>query len=293
MSEGRRLFGRYLQQMRASGEEEVMLDEPLPALRERRPDTAEAGTRKRVAPSRGESRPMETGAGQADRPPRRRGGGRGGRNRDWREGAPPIPPAGIVVPTPASDLFSADELAGADLDGIAARVAECRACRLCQSRSNTVPGEGPSNARLVVVGEGPGATEDETGRPFVGRAGELLTDVLRAIDLPREEVFICNVVKCRPPDNRKPLQDEIDACVAYLYRQLEVIAPKVIMAMGGTATETLLGTKRSLASLRNRVHSFRGVPLIVTYHPAALLRNPNWKKPTWDDVRIARQLLDQ
>jgi DNA polymerase len=143
------------------------------------------------------------------------------------------------------------------------------------------------------VGEGPGAKEDETGLPFVGRAGELLTDVLQAIDLVRERVFICNVVKCRPPANRKPLQDEIDACVAYLYRQIEVIQPKVILAMGGTAAETLLNTKRSLASLRNRVHSFRGIQLLVTYHPAALLRNPNWKKPTWDDVRIARQLLDR
>jgi DNA polymerase len=125
----------------------------------------------------------------------------------------------------------------------------------------------------------------------VGRAGELLTEILAAIDLPREQVYICNVVKCRPPSNRKPQQDEIDACVPYLQRQLEILKPAVILAMGGTAAETLLGTRQSLGSLRNKVHEFRGTPLVVTYHPAALLRNPNWKKPTWDDVRIARQLV--
>ncbi|OGU19476.1 MAG: uracil-DNA glycosylase [Gemmatimonadetes bacterium RIFCSPLOWO2_12_FULL_68_9] len=178
------------------------------------------------------------------------------------------------------------------LDQLATAVRQCRQCVLCRDRSNAVPGEGPADARLVVVGEGPGATEDETGRPFVGRAGQLLTEILAAIEFPRERVFICNVVKCRPPDNRKPQQDEIDACVPYLYRQLDLIRPKVILAMGNTAAETLLNTRQSLGSLRGRVHQFRGVPLIATYHPAALLRNPHWKKPTWDDIRIARQLID-
>jgi DNA polymerase len=145
----------------------------------------------------------------------------------------------------------------------------------------------------VVVGEGPGAKEDETGRPFVGRAGELLTEILAAIDLPREQVYICNVVKCRPPSNRKPTPEEIRACVPYLHRQLEIIRPAVILAMGGTAAETLLDTRQSLGAMRNKMHDFRGIPLIVTYHPAALLRNPHWKKPTWDDVRIARQLVDR
>jgi DNA polymerase len=196
------------------------------------------------------------------------------------------------VPLPAEDLFSADPLRDAQLDTIAALVRACRKCQLCQDRINAVPGEGPGDAGLVVVGEGPGATEDETGRPFVGRAGELLTDILAAIGLSREQVFICNIVKCRPPNNRRPQPDEIEACVPYLHAQLARIHPAVILAMGATAAETLLNSKQSLASLRNRVHSFRGTPLIVTYHPAALLRNPHWKKPTWDDVRIARQLLD-
>jgi DNA polymerase len=124
----------------------------------------------------------------------------------------------MVVAAPSSDLFSDDPLRTVGIEQLATLVRECDACRLCENRSHAVPGEGPADARLVVVGEGPGAKEDETGRPFVGRAGELLTEILAAIELPREQVFICNVVKCRPPNNRKPQQDEIDACVPYLQR---------------------------------------------------------------------------
>jgi len=204
-----------------------------------------------------------------------------------------LPPPGLSFDPPAGDLFSDDPIqAAATLDAVAQLVAACTRCRLCEGRTNTVPGEGPADARLVVVGEGPGRTEDETGRPFVGRAGELLTKILAAIDFPRERVFICNVVKCRPPENRVPLYDEIQACAPYLFRQLELLKPGVILAMGGAAAQTLLNTKQSLGALRNQVHRFRGIPVIVTYHPAALLRNPNWKRPTWDDVRLARRLLD-
>jgi DNA polymerase len=145
----------------------------------------------------------------------------------------------------------------------------------------------------MLVGEGPGAREDETGRPFVGKAGDLLNDILASIDLAREEVFIANVVKCRPPGNRKPLPEEAAACLPYLERQIALIQPGVLLALGATAAEALLGIRRSLGELRGRVHSYHGIPLVVTYHPAALLRNPNWKKPTWDDVRIARQLLER
>jgi DNA polymerase len=212
---------------------------------------------------------------------------------DWRKDAPPIPPRGTTIPSPPQNLFTADPLTSASLDEIAVMARACKKCGLCESRKQAVPGEGAHNARLVVVGEGPGATEDETGRPFVGRAGELLDDILKAISLPRETVFICNVVKCRPPANRTPQPDEIEACVPYLYRQLDVIKPAVILAMGGTAAGTLLNSKQPLGAMRGLVHEFRGIPLVVTYHPAALLRNPNWKKPTWDDVRIARQLLDR
>jgi uracil-DNA glycosylase len=205
----------------------------------------------------------------------------------------PLPPPGISYDPPTGDLFSKDPIReAASLEAVAALVAECTKCRLCETRKRTVPGEGRSDARLVVVGEGPGRTEDETGRPFVGQAGDLLTKILAAIDLPRDQVYICNVVKCRPPENRTPQYDEIASCVPYLWRQIELLRPKVILAMGGTAAQTMLNAKSALGAMRNKIHRFRGIPLVVTYHPAALLRNPNWKKPTWDDVRIARRLLD-
>lgn len=213
--------------------------------------------------------------------------------RHWSVGAPPIPTEpGIEVPVPAGG--SLHRPAGLEsLEQVAAEIAGCRKCHLCESRTHTVPGEGDRAARLMFIGEGPGQTEDETGRPFVGRAGELLTQIIEALELRRESVFIANTVKCRPPRNRKPLPDELAACWPYLERQIELIGPRVLVALGATAAETMLQVRRSLTELRGRVHSYRGIPLVVTYHPAALLRNPNWKKPTWDDVRVARQLVDR
>jgi DNA polymerase len=213
--------------------------------------------------------------------------------KDWRAGAPPIPGPGIVIPPPAIDLLNPSSVRWDSLEAVAAEISRCRKCFLCEGRKRTVPGEGHSRAALMLVGEGPGQTEDDTGRPFVGRAGALLTDILGSIGLAREEVFICNAVKCRPPENRKPLPEEMAACFPYLEAQFELIRPKVLLALGAAAAETLLQTRRSLSELRGKVHSYRGTPLVVTYHPAALLRNPNWKKPTWDDVRIARQLIDR
>lgn len=211
----------------------------------------------------------------------------------WRKDAPPIPGPGLTVAPPAITLLG-DEITRAEtLEEVAALITGCERCRLCQGRTHTVPGEGNPRARLMCIGEGPGANEDETGRPFVGAAGKLLDQILGAIDCPRESVFIANIVKCRPPQNRKPLPDEATACLSYLHRQIALVQPTVLLAMGGTAAEWLLGVKRSLGDLRNQVHRYGSIPLVVTYHPAALLRNPNWKKPTWDDVRIARQLLDR
>ncbi|HET9039613.1 MAG TPA: uracil-DNA glycosylase [Gemmatimonadales bacterium] len=211
----------------------------------------------------------------------------------WRKGAPPIPGPGLAVTSPPPALLGNDLAALPTLDAVAERIRTTYCCELCPSRKHAVPGEGNPHAKLVLVGEGPGATEDATGRPFVGQAGQLLESILDAIEVPRSSVYITNIVKCRPPQNRKPLPDEIAACIPYLHRQLELLQPKVILAMGGTAGESLLGVRRSLGDLRGKVHTYNGIPLIVTYHPAALLRNPNWKKPTWDDVRIARQLLDR
>lgn len=211
----------------------------------------------------------------------------------WRRGAPPIPGPGLTVDLPAPDLLGDGLGALESLEQVAARIAGCTRCPLAKGRTNTVPGEGHPSAELMLVGEGPGAKEDETGRPFVGAAGELLTQILHSIGIARESVFIANVVKCRPPQNRKPLPDESAACLPYLRRQVQLVRPKVILALGGTAAEALLGVRQTLGQLRGAVHRYGGVPLVVTYHPAALLRNPNWKKPTWDDVRIARQLLDR
>jgi DNA polymerase len=197
-----------------------------------------------------------------------------------------------VVESPSHGLD--DELVALDtLDAVAQRISTTHCCALCPLRINAVPGEGNPRAGLFLIGEGPGATEDAEGRPFVGQAGNLLNGILDAIEVPRASVYITNIVKCRPPQNRKPLPDEIAACIPYLHRQIEIVQPKVILTLGSTAGEAMLGVRKSLGELRGKVHTYNGIPLIVTYHPAALLRNPNWKKPTWDDVRIARQLLDR
>jgi len=278
VSDGRALARAYLEQQRLLGTDAVM----VPADgQEVRPPAATPGLR----PGSGDSP-----SNLSDVVPPTPGVGPGNTHVS---GSSDLPPSGLTFDPPAQDLFSADPIQrAATLAEIADLVGGCTKCRLCEARTNTVPGEGADRARLVVVGEGPGKTEDETGRPFVGKAGELLTKILSAIGLEREQVYICNVVKCRPPENRTPQYDEIAACVPYLFRQIELLAPSVILAMGNTAAQTLLNTKQSLGALRSKVHRFRGIPVIVTYHPAALLRNPNWKKPTWDDVRIAHRLLD-
>jgi len=179
-----------------------------------------------------------------------------------------------------------------DFDALAELVARCTRCPLHEERKRPVFGEGAIDARVVCVGEAPGAKEDETGRPFVGRAGQLLDRLLLSIGLPRETVYICNVLKSRPPRNRDPLPEEVEACSPYLIRQLSIIQPEVILAFGAFAARTLLQTKLALGRLRGRVHEYGGYPVVVTYHPAALLRNPAWVRPTWDDLQIVRSMLD-
>jgi uracil-DNA glycosylase len=270
---------RYLAAQGDLGGDEVMFDEPvqLPVARKAvtpRPAVIEARLAKVAEPVAAPAvrRPV---ANAMD-----------GNATGWRKGAPAIPGPGLRVNAP-SRLHESESL-----EGIAAIIAECRGCPLCAGRTKTVPGEGNPAARLMLIGEGPGETEDLTGRPFVGRAGELLDKILESIETPRPTVFIANVVKCRPPRNRAPLPDERAACLPYLHRQIALVRPKVLLALGTTAAEAMLGVKKPLGELRLRVHQWNGIPLIVTYHPAALLRNPNWKRPAWDDVRIARQLLD-
>ncbi|MDP9204216.1 MAG: uracil-DNA glycosylase [Gemmatimonadota bacterium] len=199
---------------------------------------------------------------------------------------------GIIVSANEAELIpSAIEKLGS-LEEVAEKIRKCTRCPLYATATNEVPGEGDPRADLVCVGEAPGAKEDETGRPFVGQAGQLLTKILAAIDLTREQVFICNVLKHRPPGNRNPLPEEVGACSPYLVKQLDLIKPKVIVAFGTFAAQTLLQTKTPLGQLRGLVHRYHGIPLIVTYHPAALLRNPAWKRPTWQDVKLARRILD-
>jgi uracil-DNA glycosylase len=199
----------------------------------------------------------------------------------------PTPARGKVVVTPDAPLPPMHSL-----DDVRAAVAKCTRCALYASALNHVPGEGNPNADFMVVGEAPGQTEDEQGKPFVGRAGQLLTQILEAIKLSRDDVFICNVLKHRPPGNRNPEPDEVKACSPYLIRQIELIQPKVILALGTFSAQTLLDTKTPIGKLRGQVHEYHGVPVVVTYHPAALLRNPAWKRPTWEDVQLARRILD-
>ena len=167
----------------------------------------------------------------------------------------------------------------------------CRKCKLCQDRTKVVFGEGSLEAPLVFVGEGPGRDEDLQGRPFVGAAGQLLTKIIEAMKMRREEVYICNVVKCRPPNNRPPEPDEIAACSDYLQTQLTTIRPRVICALGKTAAAALLETDASMSALRGRVFDWKGIPLVVTYHPAYLLRNPPAKKLVWEDLQQVIALL--
>ncbi len=178
----------------------------------------------------------------------------------------------------------------AELEGM---IHDCRKCPLGDTRTRFVFGVGNPRADVVLVGEAPGAEEDKQGEPFVGRAGQLLNKILEAVDFKREDVFICNILKCRPPNNRNPLPSEVEQCEPYLHKQLALLQPKVMLALGRVAAQTLLRTGDSLTKLRASVHSYQGIPLMVTYHPAALLRNPNWKRPTWEDVQKFRALYDE
>ncbi len=179
------------------------------------------------------------------------------------------------------------------LDEMETMIHDCTKCDLYQTATNLVFGTGNPHATFMLVGEAPGADEDAQGKPFVGRAGQLLNKILEAIHFKREDVYIANILKHRPPGNRKPTPEEVEACFPYLKKQIELIKPKLILCLGLTAAEALLGTTEGLGKLRGRVLDFEGIPVMVTYHPAALLRNPAWKRPVWEDVQAARKLHDK
>lgn len=289
MSSPEALLRRYLRQRLELGETEVVLDRFSP-------DVLGALLNPRAAVGRRES----IGTPSPD--------------------AQDLPPAGAVGPTvdpapaPArdqtvrariapsgghanasSDLPGRAAAAGAErtgsLDELRELAVSCLGCSLCESRSQVVFGEGDPHADIMVVGEAPGSEEDRTGRPFVGRAGKLLDRFLESIGSPRDTVYICNVLKCRPPGNRNPRPAEIEACSGYLRRQVELVDPVVILAVGTFPAQTLLATEEPIGRLRGRVHDYGGRPLIPTYHPAAVLRNPSWIRPVWDDLQRLREVL--
>jgi uracil-DNA glycosylase len=203
--------------------------------------------------------------------------------------------SGTVVLPAAEPVLSAETFAAEPfaLEAVRAELGDCRRCPLGSLRHNLVFGEGNPQADLVFVGEAPGADEDAQGRPFVGRAGQLLTKIIVAMGLKREEVYICNILKCRPPGNRNPQPDEIAACEPFLIRQIEAIRPRVICALGSFAAHTLLKSEAPISTLRGHFHRYQGTALMPTYHPAYLLRNPGSKKQVWEDVQMIMKVLKE
>lgn len=195
---------------------------------------------------------------------------------------------------PVSPAHPAGSPKGDSLATVAQEAARCRKCRLASGRARAVPGEGAARPLVLVVGEGPGAEEDASGRPFVGPAGQLLDRMLAAIGLSRaENCYIANVVKCRPPMNRDPAPDEQAACIGYLERQVALLRPKAILAAGRVPAQALLGTKEGVVKLRGRVWDYKGLPLVASYHPSALLRNEELKRPAWEDLKLLKSLLPE
>ena len=230
------------------------------------------------------------------------------------ESAPAPPTNALAVEDPELDVFdeglnpggltprqsiAADALAV--LAQVAGEVRACTKCGLCETRTQAVPGVGTARSGIVFVGEAPGADEDRLGEPFVGRAGQLLDRIIKAMDearlipdlpLGRETIYICNVLKCRPPENRNPLPHEVESCSPYLRRQLDALKPRIICCLGKFAAELLVGVKGTIGALRGKVYRYQGAKLIVTYHPAACLRNPGYKRPVWEDMQLlAREYL--
>jgi len=200
---------------------------------------------------------------------------------NWPAGKTTVPQSGLK-PEPSSETMR-------DLE---AKVKTCIACKLANTRTLVVFGTGRTTAELMCIGEAPGHDEDKAGEPFVGKAGQLLNKILDAIGFKREEVYIANIVKCRPPNNRDPLPEESEKCLPYLRQQIHFVNPKIILILGRVAAHNLLNTDASLSSLRQQVHDFEGRKVFVTYHPAALLRNQQWKRHTWNDVKKLRTLYD-
>ena len=211
-----------------------------------------------------------------------------------RENPAPSIQAAVATPAPLENRgVSPAGFDGAAWEAVRAEALVCTRCELSATRTNVVWGSGTPHTKIMVIGEAPGYHEDQQGEAFVGRAGQLLTNILKAIGFGRDEVFITNVLKCRPPQNADPQPHQVAECEPYLMRQITLIDPAVILTLGRHAARTLLRNDGSMGSLRGRVHRYEGVPLVATYHPAALLRNPTLKRPTWEDVQLVRKIYDE
>ncbi|CAA9359912.1 MAG: Uracil-DNA glycosylase, family 4 [uncultured Gemmatimonadetes bacterium] len=297
------LLRSWFQQRRELGDDELVLDQlSVAELREIVTDRPARGPR--PADAAASIRPARPRESTESRPP--------------VEAAEPVRPAAIDAPVPG--LVETHRRAGAPVPGTTAHppsplaparyasaeeiaalpvlnaVREialgCPRCGLAKTRTHVVFGEGSETADVMVVGEAPGQEEDRSGRPFVGRAGQLLDLLLLSSGFQREDVYVCNVLKCRPPQNRNPQPDEVDACSPYLLRQVQLVKPRVILAFGAFAAQTLLGTDITIGKLRGRTHQYRGIPLVPTYHPAACLRHPAWVRSVWEDLQRARDVLE-
>lgn len=198
----------------------------------------------------------------------------------------------VALPLGSPEVPAAADSRGLGWDALGLAVRDCRRCALCETRSQTVFGVGARDARLMVIGEAPGAEEDRQGEPFVGRAGQLLNSILRAAGFGREQVFIANILKCRPPNNRDPLPAEVGQCMPYLERQIELVRPALLLCVGRIAAQNLLQSDVTIGRLRGRVHTLpSGLPVVVTYHPAYLLRSPGEKRKVWEDLKLAMGVL--
>jgi uracil-DNA glycosylase family 4 len=329
VSDPRDLLRSYLRQRRELGDAEIVLDRhtpaelrgilspPRPSLRPP-PDAAAAARQPIDRPPADRGSPERAPADRpaADRPSTDRAPGdrpqldRAAVDRSPAPGDRPMRPvddevhvrAGARPPgetpmRPAPDAparyASAEEIRMLPtLDALREVSLGCPRCALAKTRSRVVFGEGNPTADVLVVGEAPGQDEDRSGRPFVGKAGKLLDLMLMTAGFERDGVFICNVLKCRPPMNRNPMPEEVEACSPYLLRQVELVKPRVILAFGTFAAQTLLGSDISIGKLRGKLHQYHGVPLVPTYHPAAVLRNPGWGRAVWEDLQRARAVLD-
>jgi uracil-DNA glycosylase family 4 len=200
---------------------------------------------------------------------------------------------GVLCPTAKAQELKTEWSDLKTLNELNSKICNCLKCTLGHTRTNFVFGVGNPKSRVMFIGEAPGADEDAQGEPFVGRAGQLLNKILTAIEMKREDVYICNILKCRPPENRDPLASEMETCTPYLDKQIDLIKPQFIVCLGRIAAQWLLKTNDSLTKMREKVHEYKGAKLIITYHPAALLRNPNWKLPAWDDMKLLKKLYDE